>query len=199
MKKTIIAIIALALLVSLPVFARSTYYATGDSVFSFRAGVNFPGMISFIKDPSRSTVYGSDTHMKIGGSASISYQGYTSPYVAIGGELGYDFNYSRSQLLLTTVPMSAKLTFVPVQTGVFDLAASVNLGAAFIRYDEGKYFSPMVQLSINPTVFITESWGIGLEFGALATAELYSVNSIKSKASAFCAILPLTLTVSYRH
>ena len=199
MRKTIIAILTLAVLLSGPVFARNTSYATGDQVFSFRAGVNFPAFINFFKDSTRETVSFSDTHMKLGGYASISYQGYTSTRLALGGELGYIFNYSNGMKLLTTVPMTAKLTYVPVQTGLFDLALNLNLGGAFVRYDEGKYFSPLAQLTVQPSIFVTESWGLGLEFGLTTTAEIYTLNSEKPKDSAICGVMPLTLTVSYRH
>ncbi|MBO4717215.1 MAG: hypothetical protein J5599_04895 [Spirochaetales bacterium] len=49
MKKTIIMglVMILILIAAMPIFARSTYYFPGDSVFSIRAGVDFPAFISF--------------------------------------------------------------------------------------------------------------------------------------------------------
>ncbi|MBR2281002.1 MAG: hypothetical protein IJ863_00105 [Spirochaetales bacterium] len=198
-KKFIIALVVLVLLAAAPAVAKSTYYFKGDQVFSIRAGVDFPGFISFYNDPDRGTVTFWDTHLRLGGVASIAYQGYINERLALGGELGYVFNYSRSNKIMTTVPLTAKLTFVPVQTGRFDLAASLNLGGAFIRYDEGRFFSPYASVTITPTIFFNENWGLGLETGIMATMEFYTRNSNKHDASAFCGLLPVTLALSYRH
>ncbi|MBO4717216.1 MAG: hypothetical protein J5599_04900 [Spirochaetales bacterium] len=141
----------------------------------------------------------SDTHLKLGGFASLSYQAYLSEYTALGGELAYVFNYSNSGLLLTTVPITAKFTYVPVQTGKFDIALSLNLGGAFIRYNEGKYFAPFASLTLTPSFFFTENWGLGVETGLMVTSEFYGKNSNKNLASAFCGLMPVTLTLSYRH
>ena len=201
MKKTIIMglVMILILIAAMPIFARSTYYFPGDSVFSIRAGVDFPAFISFYQDPDRGTVTFSDTHLKLGGFASLSYQAYLSEYTALGGELAYVFNYSNSGLLLTTVPITAKFTYVPVQTGKFDIALSLNLGGAFIRYNEGKYFAPFASLTLTPSFFFTENWGLGVETGLMVTSEFYGKNSNKNLASAFCGLMPVTLTLSYRH
>lgn len=199
MRKVLTFILILALAGTSFAFARNTYYAKGDQVFSFRAGVDFPHSISFLNDSTKNTVLFEDTHMKLGGYASISYQGYMNERFALGGELGYAFNYSLSSLLLTVVPITAKLTFVPVQTGRFDISASLNLGGAFIRYDKGKYLAPYAQATIQPTFFISESWGIGIEAGIMAMAELYTKTNNKYTSSAICTMLPVVLTVAYRH
>ena len=114
-------------------------------------------------------------------------------------ELGYVFNYSRSGMLLTTVPITVKLSYLPVQTGKFDLALGLNLGGAFIRYDEGKYFAPVASVTLNPTFYFSETWGLGVETGLMVTSEFYGSNNAKSKASAFAGMMPGVLTLSYRH
>jgi len=201
MKKPIILaiVMVLILIAAAPVFARSTYYFAGDSMFSIRAGVDFPAFISFYKDADRGTVAFSDTHLKLGGLASLAYQGFISERVAIGGELGYVFNYSRSGLLLTTVPIMVKLSYLPVQTGKFDLALGLNVGGAFIRYNEGKYFAPAASVSVNPTFYFSDNWGIGVETGLLLTLESYGSKNAKNKASALAGLMPVVLTLTYRH
>ena len=74
MKRAILAILILVMLASAPVFARSTYYFTGDQVFSIRAGVNFPGFFSFYNNPERPSRFFWNTHLKLGGFASIAYR-----------------------------------------------------------------------------------------------------------------------------
>ena len=196
MKRAILIILVLILLAGVPVFARSSYYFKGDQVFSIRAGVNFPGFFAFYFKPERNTT---DTHLKMGGYASIAYQGYVSETFALGGELSYAFNYSKSDILMTTVPITAKLTWVPVQTGKFDLAMSLNLGGAFLRYNEGRFFSPFVSVSLCPSFFINENWGIGVEGQLMLTTEFYTQKSGKKDASAVAGLVPVTLVLSYRH
>ncbi len=198
-KKFIIAIVVLVLLATIPVFARSTYYFTGDQVFSIRLGVDFPGFISFYNDPDRGTVSFWDTHMLLGGNASIAFQGFISERFALGGELGYVFNFTHSDLLLTTVPITAKLTYYPIQTGKFDLAASLNLGGAFLRYDEGKFFAPYAAITLTPSFYFNENWGLGIESGIMTSIEFYGSGNVKYNSNAICGLLPVTLTLSYRH
>lgn len=201
MKKPIILaiVMVLILIAAAPVFARSTYYFAGDSMFSIRAGVDFPAFITFYKDAERGTVGFGDTHLKLGGLASLAYQGFISERLAIGGELGYVFNYSRSGLLLTTVPIMAKLSYLPIQTGKFDLSLGLGLGGAFIRYNEGKYFAPAASVSVNPTFYFSDNWGIGVETSLLLTLESYGSKNAKNKASALAGLMPVVLTLSYRH
>lgn len=201
MKKCTTIVIVLLVLAVLPAFCTAGYYETGDQVFSFRAGVDFPAFLSFLNDPSRNQSF-SDIHMqRVEGIASISYQGYLTQNLALGGELGYQFINSLTPSLYTAVPITAKLTYVPVQTGLFDLALSANLGMAFIKYDDGKYLAPYASITLQPSFYITESWGIGIESGIMATAELYTKNATYDKYSknAVLGMIPLALVVSYRH
>lgn len=197
-KKFIIALVVLVLLAATPAFAKSTYYFKGDQVFSIRGGVDFPGFISFYKDPERGTFTFKETNIDLGGVASIAYQGFMTERFALGGELAYVFNYCGGKLL-TTVPLTAKLTYIPVQTGTFDIAASLNLGGAFVRFKESRYFAPYASVTITPSVYFNENWGLGIESGIMATWEFYTKNSNKREYSAFCGLIPVTLTLSYRH
>lgn len=200
MKKSTLIVILLVLCVS-TAFCGSTYYQKGDQVFSIRAGVDFPAFLFFFNDSSRNQTF-NDIHMqKVGGVASIAYQGFLNEYFAIGGELGYEFINSYTPLLYTTVPITAKFTYIPVQTGKFDLAFSANVGAAFIKYDTGKYLAPYASLTLCPTFYITDSWGLGIETGIMTTAEIYTKNSTYSKYNdnSVVGMIPLTLCISYRH
>ena len=197
MKKIILALIVALLLCAVPVFARSSYYIPGDTIFSIRAGVTFPTFFSFYNE-SR-TLWFEDTHMNLGGDASLAYQGFVTEHLMIGGQIEYAFNYSIGSKIMTTVPLKAKFTYIPVQTGTFDLALSINLGGAFIRYDKGKYFAPYASATINPSFYFSDNWGLGIETGLMLTAEIYTSKNIKHDQSAFAALMPVTLVLSYRH
>ncbi len=197
MKRFVLAILVVMLLCAAPVFARSSYYITGDTIFAIRAGVTFPTFFSFYNEPR--TVWFEDTHLKLGGDASLAYQGFVSERLLLGGQIEYAFNYSRGSQILTTVPLTFKLTYIPVQTGTFDLAMSVNVGGAFIRYDKGKYFAPYASATLTPTFYFSDNWGLGIESGLMLTAEIYTKKNVKYNESAFAALMPLTLVLSYRH
>ncbi len=201
MKKRTFFIVFLLVLCISTAFCSSTYYEKGDQVFSIRAGVDFPAFLSFLNDSSRNQTFGNIHLQKVGGVASIAYQGFLSEYFAIGGELGYQFINSLTPSLYTTVPITAKFTYIPVQTGTFDIAVSANLGVAFIKYDTGKYLAPFASLTLCPTFYITESWGFGIESGIMTTAEIYTKNSSYNKYNdtSVLGMIPLTLCVSYRH
>jgi len=199
MKRIVLTLLLVLVLAAVPAFARSTYYFTGDTLFCIRAGVTFPSFFSFYNNPDKGTVTFEDTHMTLGGTASIAYQGFVNEQLAIGGQLEYAFNYSRADIIMTTVPITAKLTWIPVQTGTFDLAMSVNLGGAFIRYNNGKYFAPYAAVTITPSFFVSDNWGLGIETGLMATAEIYLKNSNKYDQSAIAGLMPITLVLTYRH
>lgn len=197
MKKILLALIVALIICAIPAFARSSYYIPGDTIFSIRAGVTFPTFFSFYNEPR--TVWFEDTHMNLGGDASLAYQGFVTEHLMLGGQIQYAFNYSIGGQIMTTVPLTAKLTYIPVQTGTFDLAFSLNLGGAFIRYNKGKYFAPYAAATINPSFYFSDNWGLGIESGLMLTAEIYTSKNTKHDQSAFAALMPVTLVLSYRH
>ncbi|MBR4426480.1 MAG: hypothetical protein IKS77_02145 [Spirochaetales bacterium] len=197
MKKIILALIVALLLCAVPVFARSSYYIPGDTIFSIRAGVTFPTFISFYN--KQVFLPFESTKLHLGGDASLAYQGFVTEHLMLGGQIEYAFNYSIEDMIFTTVPLTAKLTYIPVQTGTFDLALSINLGGAFIRYDKGKYFAPYAAATINPSYYFSDNWGLGIETGLMLAAEIYTSNNVKYDQSGLVALMPVTLVLSYRH
>ncbi|MGX8677583.1 MAG: TP0733 family outer membrane beta-barrel protein [Sphaerochaetaceae bacterium] len=199
MKKTITALVLIALIAVMSASAAEAYsYETGDQAFSFKAGLTIPAFIWFPNDSTDSGfVSGSETHMKLGGIGSLSYMYFVSPKIAIGGTLGYSFNYSRSAELVTEVPIMAKASWYPVQTGRFDLIASLSLGIAFTRYSGGFYTSPAAEIEIEPVFYFNDNWGIGISSGLLWVSEIYWKE--KKEDTSIAALAPIKLTCHYRH
>lgn len=195
MKKTILLILALLIVFSaMPLFA-SKYYEKGNTFFVLNAGVNFPDFVTFPKAATDKAYSGlKNTHMRVGGAGSLSYQGCISPSFAIGGELGYIFNYAIDKKLVTQVPITARLTWMAVQTGSFDLHTHLNLGFEFLRYSESKKVTPFASLTVNPIFFFSESWGLGLSSGLTLCPEFTKVK----ENNAIFGESPLTLSVVYR-
>lgn len=208
MKKTFMLVAAILTLVPTLMFAaadqRQTQYDLGSQMFTFKAGPTIPlftytwGGIG--ADTFRPGIGGGDgTHLKVGGYGSISYQAFVSPYVALGGEIGYSFSYSMSNSLYTLVPIQAKVTFMPVQ-GTIDLPISLGIGGAYNRYVDntqgydGSLFSMFASIEVGLNWYFTENWGVGVNCGYWVIPEFYS-----KKANGVGCFLPVTLSINYRH
>lgn len=197
MKKSILVTIIMIFLFTGIGFASSNYYEIGDQTFTFQAGIDKSLFLYFPVTDEFLT--GENTKTDLGGYGSISYSSFFTPSLSLGGELGYSFNYSIERKLLTTVPMLAKLNYYLVQNGKFDLTAGVGLGISFTRYDENLFVTPLIQLSLTPSYFITENWGIGVEASFANSYEFYGSNSTKHDDSVITGFMPISLKMSYRH
>lgn len=195
MKKSILLILVLVILsASIPLFA-SNYYEKGNSFFNINVGPTLPFLLVFPQSEGEAPYVGMEnTKIKVGGVGSISYQACVSPVFAIGGEIGYGFNYVYDKIF-TQVPLSAKVTCIPVQTGKFDININANLGVSILRYYDIKpVITPFASFTINPEVYITENWGLGVQGGISAVAELTKIKENK----AIFAEFPISVTLSYR-
>ena len=199
MKKKVMAFATIALLVMMALTA-ADYYDTGSQIFMINAGVDIPLSVSFKDESSSSFVtntgIGMDgTHINVGGYGSIDYEVFSSSKFALGGEIGYQFNYCTDEVLFTQVPMCFKASYVPVQ-GMFEIPLSIGLGFSYMSYNEKSILSPMASATIGFRFFPTENWGFGIKSGIKATFELYLSDSEKNGIGTF---IPVHLYASYRH
>ena len=199
MKKKVMAFATIALLVMMALSA-ADYYDTGSQIFMINAGVDIPLSVSFKDESSSSFVtntgIGMDgTHINVGGYGSIDYEVFSSRKFALGGEIGYQFNYCTDEVLFTQVPMCFKASYVPVQ-GMFEIPLSIGLGFSYMSYNEKSILSPMASATIGFRFFPTENWGFGIKSGIKATFELYLSDSEKNGIGTF---IPVHLYASYRH
>lgn len=198
MRKTIVSILLLLLVFSSAGVFAADYYDKGNTFFTVKAGVTVPGFAKFLNNSEYGTKSLPDKmHTKIGGYGSLSYQVFTNSKVAVGGELGYGFNYTQSDKILTTVPMTAKFSFIPVQTGKFDLAINSTVGLTYNRYNDTKFMMPYASVTCCPSIYIGESWGLGLDAGMWFNAELHSKSNLKND-NAIVGFLPITFALTYR-
>lgn len=198
MKKCILSAIVILLIISvIPAFASENYYEKGSTWFSVNAGVYIPFFAKFFNNSAYTTkTFPNDMHTKIGGIGTLSYQVFLKHKFALGGEIGYAFNYSNAKKIVTTVPICLKASFVPAQTGKFDLALHACLGGAYLKYNTAKFFEPYASFSINPIFFINDNWGLGINGGISMVLELHS-NDLK-KDNALAGFIPATLCITYR-
>ena len=203
MKKTLKLLAALPLLPLLSIGAAGTYYDAGSQIFNITAGATVPFFYSY---PDRDSESGPEwtfwpgngpgqTHRSVGGVGAISYQIFVNPYLAIGGELGFQFDFSRAGLVETNVPIFFKATTVPVQ-GRFEVPISIGAGLLYASYDGASKITFGCEVEAGIRYFITDEWGVGINVGLYIFPELYTSESTKMSTMAY---IPTTVTVSYRH
>ncbi len=196
MKKSSTILLALLLLVATGLGA-ANHYDKGNQLFSFKVGTTFPTFTYFFTTNDVITGIGEDkTGMLVGGYGGISYQVFNTPYSAIGGEIGYDFNFAADQELFTAVPFYAKYTYLPLQ-GKWDIAISSGLGFAYIKYKDAQLMTLYANLETGFTWFPGEHWGLGLTTGLWLIPE-FNYNDALKKDNALAGIIPLTFSVTYR-
>ena len=196
MMKRILISLMLLLAVASATAGAATYYDTGSQIFTITAGVSTP--LTYTSGSFTAVGPGSGekaTHHTIGGIGALSYQIFINPYLALGGELGYQFDFSRSKDVCANVPITVKLTYVPVQ-GDFEIPLSIGFGIDYISYDSYSKISFGATAEIGFRYYFTDNWGIGINTGLLIAPEIYFNDQDKS---AMMTYVPATLSVTYRH
>lgn len=202
MMKKFIAIILLVVAASMHIAAMPTYYDTGSQIFSISAGPTIP---FFYYDPGSEfpLTFGfgagdGQTHHTIGGFGSISYQVFLNEYFAIGGELGYHFDFVRSNDVYTSVPILVKMSYVPLQ-GDFEIPISLGIGLDYISISDYSSINLGITFEIGMRYFFTNEWGAGITAGFHFVPELYGFTGDAAKKNSMYATVPLMISVTYRH
>ena len=194
--KKIFLLCLIALLLPLTLYSVD-YYDTGSQQFAFKLGTNVPLFANFYNMNEMRVGPGEDnTGMSMGGYGSISYQVFNSPKTAIGGEIGYNFNFSAEKEFFSAVPFFAKYSYFPLQ-GAVDIPLSVGLGAAYIKYKTGSLMTLYTNFEVGAIWFPGENWGFGISTGLWLIPELNYKDEL-TQYNALLGIIPITLSVTYR-
>ena len=194
MKSKCLSVLIMLMVICSSAFAE-TYYESGSQIFSINAGVEVPLTLTNFGNGNTTVGPGEgDTHLSVGGIGSIDYQVFFNPYLAVGGELGYQFNFALDGNLFTSVPIHLKLTYVPLQ-GRFEIPISLGLGANYISYDSMSKICLSASFDVGFRYFFSDEWGLGLKTGISIIPELYTDSSKNSLITQ----IPAILSVSYRH
>ncbi len=198
MKRILFLTILLALL--LPLSAADTgsqplQYEKGSQMFTFRFGPVVPAFM-FRPNQSEQWLNFSETGFKVGGYGAIRYQGFIHPRLALGGELGYVFDYDQSDLF-TTVPLQMKATYFPVQ-GTIEIPLSFGLGFSYNSYADTSFMSLLATVEAGASFYFTENWGITVSGGLQVIPELLLFNDAASDQATVMGFMPIALSLSYR-
>ena len=196
--KKLTTILLIGCLTVLSVFA-APYYDTGSQIFTITAGPTVPLTMTTFAGEGNTLVGPGEkgTHTTLGGYGSITYQVFTNPYVALGGELGYQFNFAMDDKIFTSVPMMFKTTFFPVQ-GRFELPIGLGIGMNYISFDGMSLMTFGVTADVGFRWYFNNEWGLGIHGGISVIPELYATDD-KKDHNALATFVPITLSVAYRH
>lgn len=204
MKKFLIVLL-ISMLLPLSVFAaKADQYKTGSMMFTFKGGTTMPAFIHFFDGSSSPHqdyyLFGDGeqrTKINWGGYFSLTFEGFTTSKLSLGGELGYDFNYNINETLLSIVPIFFKTTWYPIQ-GFFDMPISLGLGMAYIRYGENQSIITLYSnIDVGFVFYFWEQWGIGIHTGLWLIPEL-NYNKSDWVNNGLLGMMPITLSVTYR-
>lgn len=177
----------------------ATWYDNGSQRFTITAGPTMPISLTLLSNGDTYTGWDEgDTGLTpVGGFGSLTYQMFLNPYVAIGGEIGYAFNYRINDSLLTNVPMQFKLTVVPLQ-GTVEIPLSLGLGFSYMSVSDGGAYIPFfLSFETGLDWYFTDNWGVGIKSGIWVIPELY-FESNRSHQNTLLTVVPITLSVTYR-
>lgn len=205
-KKNLVLLLLLSVLIIAPLFAqdevkvRYKEYDKGSSMFTFRAGVSIPTFYYRpFQDPTI-VAFPDEMNTKVGGLGSIRYQGFVNSYLALGGELGYQFTYDDGEDLFTSVPFQAKLTYIPLQ-GTFEIPLSVGIGFAYNSYsgyEKPSFLSFLTTIEAGFSWYFKQNWGLTLSAGLDLIPEIYLAKHPHHDQSTLGAFMPITLSITYR-
>jgi|GEM_PF-1704218 len=188
--------ICLLLAVALSTLSAVSYYDAGSQRFKLAAGLLIPVSMTHFDDNVTRFGFGEDnTNLNVGGGGSICYQMFCTPRVAIGGEVGYTFNYIIDDTLMSNVPLLFKATWFPV-TGDIDIPISLGAGLTYLSAAEGgSLFTFMASMEVGVDYYFNPHWGVGLNAGFYVIPELYPTNWEKNGLGTFA---PVTFSITYR-
>lgn len=194
MKRKVLMLLLTISVLGSSLFASNEFYQTGDTIFSFKTGPTIPVAIGIYSDD---IYWGSDSGLSIGGIGAINFDYFYNTTNSLGLEIGYDFNYDRSDTLYTNIPISALWKYYPIQNGTWDVPLTLGAGLSFNGHDGDVLVSLYTEAKAGLTYFVNQNWGIGAEAGITVVPQ-FNYYSSMWEDNGILSYAPLTLTVSYR-
>lgn len=121
----------------------------GDQFINVRVMPNFP--LNF------------GNKLKIGGQVTVGYGRFLTPWLALGVELAFGYNPTIGSNILTYIPMSVGVTFLPA-IKKFEFPITLNVGMVATNYLANTFFPGFfIRGGAGCYYRINESWSAGIE------------------------------------
>lgn len=123
--------------------------AEGDQFINVRVMPNFP--LNF------------GENLKIGGQVTVGYGRFLNSWLALGVELAFGYNPTIGSNILTYIPMTVGVTFLPA-IKKFEFPITINVGMVATNYLSNTFFPGLVIRGGAGCYYrINESWSAGVE------------------------------------
>lgn len=123
--------------------------APGDQFINVRVMPNFP--LNF------------GNNLKIGGQVTVGYGRFLATWLALGVELGFGYNPTIGSNILTYIPMTVHVTFLPA-VKKFEFPITLNVGMVATNYLSNTFFPGLyIRGGAGCYYRINESWSAGVE------------------------------------
>lgn len=123
--------------------------APGDQFINVRLMPNFP--LNFGKN------------LKVGGQATVGYGRFLTSWLALNVELGFGYNPTIGSNILTYIPMTVGVTFLPA-IKKFEFPITFNIGMVATNYLANTFFPGLIiRAGAGCYYRISEGWSAGIE------------------------------------
>ncbi len=123
--------------------------APGDQFINVRLMPNFP--LNFGKN------------LKVGGQATVGYGRFLTSWLALDVELGFGYNPTIGSNILTYIPMTVGVTFLPA-IKKFEFPITFNIGMVATNYLANTFFPGLIiRAGAGCYYRISEGWSAGIE------------------------------------
>ncbi len=123
--------------------------AEGDQFINVRVMANFP--LNF------------GEKLKIGGQVTVGYGRFLNTWLALGAELAFGYNPTIGSNILTYIPMTVGVTFLPA-IKKFEFPITINVGMVATNYLANSFFPGFIVRGGAGCYYrVNESWSAGIE------------------------------------
>ena len=131
----------------------TTVYTKGDKTFNITLGLMIPTYFSGID--------GQGHGLSLGGTGSLGFNYFLTPYIFLGGEFGGMFAGTRGGNMLYIIPFGVRAGYQFI-FGRFEVPLSLLVGAAPQRYIEESYFGLILKPGASLFWRFNPEWSFGL-------------------------------------
>jgi hypothetical protein len=109
----------------------------------------------------------------VGGEGLLGYMYFLNSYLALGGDIGFEFNGTIGESMFTMVPIMFKFMYQPA-FGKFEVPIMLGIGGVFENYLDRTYFGFGIKPEVAVLYRINAGWSLGINGGFFILPQWYS-------------------------
>jgi len=135
----------------------SNLYVAGDQTFVICIGVTFPTL--FLNSDGKPNP--NKFNPQVGGSGSLNYNYYLSPYFFLGGEISGFFAHTIARNALFIIPLGLKIGTQFI-LGRFEFPITMTVGMSWHTYINKVYYGMYAKGGLSAYFRATTDWSFGI-------------------------------------